>query len=190
MKFRFASAEDSTALLRIYLQYIDTPITFECGLPSKGEFTARIRDISREYPYLVCEEGGRIVGYAYAHRQRERAAYQWNAELSVYLDRAYTGKGLGKTFYQILMELLRLQGIRNVYGCVTVPNERSEGLHISMGFERIGTFHKTGYKCGKWQDVAWFEKAVAPYGVEPVPFVPICALPAEKLESILLPYWQ
>ena len=113
MKIRFASVEDSAALLRIYAQYINTPITFECELPPKEEFAARIRDISREYPYLVCEEDG-----------------------------------------------------------------------------RIGTFHKTGYKCGKWQDVAWFEKAVAPYGIEPGPVVPICALPAEKLESILSPYRQ
>ena len=188
MKIRFVSAADSAALLQIYAQYIDTPITFECELPSKEAFAARIRDISREYPYLVCEEGGRIVGYAYAHRQRERAAYQWNAELSVYLDGAYTGKGLGKNFYQILMELLRFQGIRNVYGCVTLPNEKSEGLHVSMGFERSGTFHNTGYKCGKWQDVAWFEKAIAPYGTEPVPIVPICSLPVEKLETILPPY--
>ena len=75
--FRFAAPADSAALLKIYGEYLDTPITFECALPSEAEFAGRIAAVGREYPYLVCLEKGRIVGYAYAHRQAERAAYQW-----------------------------------------------------------------------------------------------------------------
>lgn len=125
--FRFAAPADSAALLKIYGEYLDTPITFECALPSEAEFAGRIAAVGREYPYLVCLEKGRIVGYAYAHRQAERAAYQWNAELSVYLDRSCTSRGLGRRLYGALIDILRLQGIRTVYGCVTVPNERVRG---------------------------------------------------------------
>ena len=91
--------QTAPTLLKIYGEYLDTPITFECALPSEAEFAGRIAAVGREYPYLVCLEKGRIVGYAYAHRQAERAAYQWNAELSVYLDRSCTSRGLGRRLY-------------------------------------------------------------------------------------------
>ena len=116
MEIRFAGAADAQDLLGLYGQYIDTPITFECALPSRAEFARRIEGIGRAYPYLLCREGERTVGYAYAHRQMEREAYQWNAELSVYLDRAFTSRGLGGRLYRVLMELLRLQGVRTAYG--------------------------------------------------------------------------
>ena len=133
MKLRFAAEKDCRSLLAIYAQYIDTAVTFECWLPSEEEFTGRIRAITSNYPYLVCEDQGRIAGYAYAHRQMEREAYQWNAELSIYLDRAYTARGIGRRLYGALMELLRLQGVKNVYGGVTLPNAGSEGLHRALG---------------------------------------------------------
>lgn len=185
MKFRFASAADSPALLAIYSQYIDTPVTFEYRLPTEAEFTARIRDIAREYPYLVCEDGGGIIGYAYAHRQAERAAYQWNAELSVYLDQAHTGTGLGGRLYSMLMDLLRLQGIRTVYARVTSPNECSEGLHRRLGFRRMGIQSKAGYKNGAWRDVTWFEKDIAPYEPEPAPLLPFWQVPEAQALAIL-----
>ncbi len=185
MHIRFAKETDAQALLSIYGQYIDTSITFEYRLPTEAEFAARIRDIGAAYPYLVCEEDGRIVGYAYAHRQMERAAYQWNAELSIYLDREHTARGLGRRLYGLLMEILRLQGVRTVCGIVTVPNERSEQLHLSMGFHRAGTWHSAGYKSGAWHDVAWFEKHIAPFGKEPAPLLSIRQLPEAELEALL-----
>ena len=185
MEIGFASPRDTEELLAIYGQYIDTPITFECVLPTKEAFEERIRGITACYPYLVCRENGRIVGYAYAHRQAERAAYQWNAELSVYLDRSRTGQGLGRRLYTALMEMLRLQGIHTVYALVTVPNEKSEGLHGSMGFRHMGTHRSTGYKDGAWRDVAWFEKQIAPYDPDPAPLAPIGRVPAERLAEIL-----
>ncbi len=185
MKIRLATIADSGAILKIYAQYIDTPITFECTLPSEDEFVRRIGSITGTYPYLVCEERGEIVGYAYAHRQKEREAYQWNAELSVYIHQAYTGKGLGKSMYGILMEILKLQGVKTVYGGVTLPNEKSERLHISLGFKLLGIYHNTGYKCGRWYDVGWFEKAIAPYDLEVPPVLPIIHIPGEKIEEII-----
>ena len=185
MGIRFAVPADSTALLRIYAQYIDTPITFEYVLPSEAEFAARVADISRNYPYLICEEAGQILGYAYAHRQAERAAYQWNAELSVYLDRTCTAQGLGGRLYTTLIELLKLQKIRTVYGCVTMANEPCRKLHQKLGFELLGVYHKTGYKLGQWWDVGWYEKSIAPYGGDPEPPRSIREVPPEQIARIL-----
>lgn len=185
MKIRFATPGDSPALLKIYAQYITTPITFECALPTEREFAERIAGIAGFYPYLVCEEGGAIIGYAYAHRYKEREAYQWGAELSVYLDGNATSKGLGKKLCRILMEILKLQGIRTVYGAVTSPNAKSEGLHRSLGFAVLGTYHKTGYKDGRWHDVIWFEKQIAPYDDDPRPIVSIGAIAPSTLQEVI-----
>lgn len=184
-RIRLATVEDSSELLRIYAQYIDTPITFECVLPTCQEFAQRVGKIIEKYPYLVGEEGGKIIGYAYAHRQMGRQAYQWNAELSVYLDQNVTSQGWGKRLYQALMEILAQQGVQTVYGGVTLPNQKSARLHISLGFEPVGTYHSTGYKCGKWHDVVWFERAIGPYGLEPQPVVPIWQIPQERIQGIL-----
>lgn len=184
MTIRFATMDDCKALLEIYSQYIDTPITFECKLPTEQEFAARISDIAKDYPYLVCEANGRIIGYAYAHKHMEREAYQWNAELSVYLDKTFTSKGLGKKLYLALMEILKLQGVKTVYGGVTAPNPKSEGLHTSLGFQILGTYHKTGYKSGKWLDVIWYEKSIATYDSPPKPIVPINQIPREMLDRL------
>ncbi len=182
---RLAVPEDGPALARIYGQYIDTPVTFECIRPTDAEFSNRIRRISSIYPYLVCERDGQIAGYAYAHRQMERAAYGWNAELSIYLDAGHTSAGLGRRMYGVLMELLRLQGVHNVYGVVTVPNEKSERLHLGMGFRQIGVHRHTGYKCGAWWDVAWFERGLLPCTGEPEPLRTIDELPRMDVERIL-----
>lgn len=188
MDFRFATKNDSKQLLDIYGQYIETSITFEYVLPTKEEFRNRIIDISKYYPYLVCEEKGRIVGYAYAHRNMSRAAYQWNVELSIYIDKFYRSKGIGKKMYSILIDILKLQGIKTVYGCVTVPNEKSENLHKSIGFKSIGIYHNSGYKCGKWHDVQWFEKAIGTYDFQPKPIIPITEISKEKIEFIIKKY--
>ena len=157
MKIRLATENDNIDLLKIYEQYIETPITFEYKLPTEEEFKARIKNITKEYPYIVCEEDNKIVGYAYG----------WDAELSIYIDKYYTSKGIGKKFYKILIEILKLQGIKNIYGCVTIPNEKSEKLHKSLGFKMSGVFANTGYKCGNWQDVAYFEKIVGEHDINP-----------------------
>jgi L-amino acid N-acyltransferase YncA len=109
-RLRLAAIADAPAILEIYAQYMDTPITFETELPSLEEFEGRIRAITAEYPWIVCEdETGRIIGYAYGHKQLERAAYRWNAELSEYLDSRVTSKGIGKRMLLVLLELLKAQ---------------------------------------------------------------------------------
>ena len=188
MKIRLATPKDSSSLLKIYSEYINTPITFECTLPCTAAFSERIREITSFYPYLVCEKADKIIGYAYAHRQMERQAYNWNAELSVYIDSDFTSIGIGKKLYLILMEILKLQGIKTVYAGITLPNVKSEGLHKSLGFRQIGIYQSTGYKCGKWHDVAWFEKALAEYDYEPRPAAPIGMIPDEMIEKIIKKY--
>lgn len=182
---RLVKPADIAALLKIYAEYINTPITFECALPTEEDFSRRIAGISGFYPYLVCEEAGKVAGYAYAHRHMEREAYQWNAELSVYLDPSFKSKGLGKKLYGVLIEILRLQGIRTVYGCVTVPNEKSVALHEAMDFTPVGTYRNAGFKAGKWHDVTWFEKTIAPHNLAPGRIVSIDSIPEDRLQKIM-----
>ena len=181
---RFATPDDADALRAIYAQYIDGNITFEYDLPSSAEFRARIESISQTYPYLVHETDGTIDGYAYAHRHMERAAYQWGAELSVYLDRSVRGRGLGTALYTALIAILKCQGVRNVFGCVTLPNERSERLHRSLGFELVGTYAMAGYKNGAWRSVGWFQKSIAAYDT-PSPLRSVRDVDRAEIQQIL-----
>ncbi len=185
IKIRAAVPDDAADFLSVYGQYIDTEITFEYKLPELSEFRKRIEDVSAFYPYLACEFEGRVIGYAYAHRCFERAAYGWNAELSVYIDKAHLGRGIGKRMYLALMDILFEMGVVNVYGCVTSPNPKSEALHKSLGFSLAGTHHNTGYKNGRWIDVVWFEKRLTPQGEPPKPLIGINELGADRLHEIL-----
>lgn len=183
-KIRFVQEEDLPAIREIYGEYINTSVTFEYALPSPEEFEARVKEIVREYPYLVWEEEGKILGYAYAHRHMSRAAYGWNAELSIYFSGTARSRGRGKIIYEKLMEVLKLQNVRNVYGCVTVPNPDSQRLHGKMGFQLLGIFPKTGYKAGKWHDIAWYGKEIGEKQ-RPKAFIPVGKIEREMLEKIL-----
>lgn len=184
--FKMAAPEDTCAIRKIYEPYIkETVITFETEVPSLTEFAGRIESIRSDYPYIVCWLDHRIIGYAYAHRQMERAAYQWNAELSVYIQENSHQCGIGKRMYQALMEILKLQNIKNVYGGVTCPNIKSEKLHETLGFKRLGVYRRTGYKGGAWHDVVWFEKAIGEYEIPPEPFRSINDIAPERIEEIL-----
>lgn len=159
---RPAVPADAAALLAIYRPYVEeTAVTFEYEVPTAEEFARRILDFSGFYPYLVWEEDGQILGYAYAHRHKERAAYQWNVELSIYLAKDVCRQGIGSRLYGALIELLLLQGVQNFYGCVTMPNDASDALHKKMGFKLCSLWHHCGYKLGKWHDVAWYEMNIA-----------------------------
>ena len=182
---RMATPADCQDLLHIYGQYIDTVITFDCQLPTEQEFQKRYEETATEYPVLVSVEDGRITGYASAHPYKDKEAYQWGAELSIYLDPAFTGKGIGDKLYEALLNVLKIQGIRTVYGCVTSPNPRSERLHDAFGFRLVGRFHSAGYKNGAWHDVMWFEKQIAPYDEAPQPFQPITEIPREIIEGLI-----
>jgi phosphinothricin acetyltransferase len=186
---RLAEEADAAEIAGIYAHYVsETPITFEVEPPTADEIGNRIRSTSAEYPYIVCVSNDKIIGYAYAHRQKERAAYGWNAELSVYIDGAYQRGGIGKALYGALIDILRLQNVQNVYGGVTVPNMNSEKLHEHLGFVRLGTYHQTGYKLGRWHDVALFEKAIGEHGADPKPFVPLKNLDQDAVGEMLSQY--
>lgn len=185
MNLRFAEVKDAQAILDIYAQYIDKSVTFEWPLPTLSEFEERIRGIISFYPYLVAEEDGHIIGYAYAHRAQERAAYSWNSEFSVYIDSRCTKRGLGRLLYTKLLELSALQGIHNVYGVVTIPNDASFALHQSLGFHVAAHLTNAGYKAGKWHDVIWFEKRLIPHSDPPEPVKPFPTIDRKTAENII-----
>ena len=184
MSIRFAKPNDCQAMLAIYAPYINTTITFEQAVPSEEEFLSRIRTVQKEYPWIVWEEDGKILGYAYAHKFAERISYRPSAELSVYLDTAARGKGLGPKLYRALIAILQLQNVKSVYGIVTSPNERSEALHLALGFTRVSTLKNVGYKAG-WRDVSWFCKQIGPYDEPLLPFRPLGDIDASRLRAIL-----
>ena len=185
MLLRQASLSDLPAILDIYAQYMDTPITFELEVPAPDVFARRMRSVQTMYPWLAAEENGKILGYAYAHCPWERAAYQWNAELSIYLDRQAAGKGLGKRLYKAMLSLLACQNVRCALGCVTVPNAASERLHASLGFKEAARFERSGYKNNAWHDVVWFSLPLVDDALPPSPLIPFADLPKERVEAIL-----
>ena len=172
LRIRLASADDADGIRAVYAPFVSTPVTFEEEVPSREAYRKRIESICEKYPCLVAEEGGRIVGFAYAHELRERIAFQWNAELSVYLAPAAQGRGAGSRLYAALIELLRLTGIKAVYGVVTSPNPASERLHSAFGFALMGVQPHAGFTCGAWHDVAWYVREIAPFEDAPAPPAP------------------
>lgn len=183
---RSARPEDASEILKIYEPYIKkTTITFEYEVPSSEEFRSRMTGIIGAYPYLVCEADGKILAYAYAHRFHERAAYQWDAELSVYVEEEHTGLGMGKALYYALMEILKLQNVKNVYALVTSPNEKSEALHLGMGFRLEGLNRKTGYKMGKWLDVSCFVKNIGTHECDPEGIKPFSEVEQTDVDRII-----
>lgn len=181
---RTALPSDGAVLAAIYAPYTETAITYEYPAPTADEFSERIASISAEYPFIVCEDNGVAVGYAYAHRYRVRAAYDWDAELSIYFDREKTGRGLGKPLYSALLDLLRLQGFVNIYGTVSAPNPASERLHESLGFTHVFTDFKTGWKLGRWHDLIFYHMQLAPYDKAPKPITPFPELDVKAVSEI------
>lgn len=184
MNIRFAKREDARALLEIYRQYINTTVTFEEELPTPAEFEGRISEISEKYPYLVAQEGGRILGYAYAHEFGERSALRFAAELTVYVDQNCRGKGLGKVLYRCLLALLTLQGVRYFSARVTSENRESMDFHRKLGFKEAGMLEKIAYKNGSWVGLCYLEKRITEDHGIPA-FVPLHCLPGELLDSTL-----
>ena len=172
LHIRLASTDDADGIRAVYAPFVDTPVTFEEEAPSCEAYRERIAEICEKYPCLVAEEGGRVVGFAYAHELRERIAFQWNAELSVYLAPDAQGQGVGSRLYAALIELLRLMGIKAAYGVVTSPNPASERLHRAFGFALMGVQPHAGFTCGAWHDVAWYVREIAPFEDEPAPPAP------------------
>lgn len=164
IRFRPVKPCDAAALVEIYRPYVEIKTaSLEYDTPSVDEFTRRIETISAEFPYIVCELDGRIIGYAYAHRYKERFGYRFCAELTIYLAGDCTKQGIGRRLYSALIELLGLMGYKNLYGIVTDPNPGSFALHRSLGFTETGREHLAGVKFGKWLDVVLFERQLGDY---------------------------
>lgn len=176
---RIADPEDAERLLEIYAPYVEnTAITFEYDVPSLEEFRSRIEHTLRRYPYLVSEREGEILGYAYASAFKERAAYAWSVETSIYIRTDAKRLGLGKLLYTALEEALRLQNITNVNACIahpTVPDEyltlNSEQFHEHLGYRLVGRFTGCAYKFGRWYDMVWMEKYIGEHSAEPLPVI-------------------
>lgn len=165
---RLAVENDSVSLLNIYGEFIrNTAVTFETAVPSVLEFSKRISDVVESLPWLVCEIDGEIIGYAYASKHRERAAYRWSVDVTVYINPQYHRKHIATALYTALIELLKLQGYYSAYAGISLPNLKSEEFHKSFGFKPVGVFHNVGYKFDEWRDVKWFELALSDYSKNP-----------------------
>jgi L-amino acid N-acyltransferase YncA len=184
---RLAKPADAKGILNIYAQYIQTTsFTFETEVPSEEEFAERIRTYLLNWPWLVCEIDGVIAGYAYAARHRERTAYQWSTESSVYIHDDYQRAGIAKVLYNALIEILKKQGFRNVYAVINLPNDKSVAFHESCGFKYFATYEKVGYKLGKWKNVGWWRLIINEFGDEPVAPIHFSKLGKEFLPGLFI----
>jgi phosphinothricin acetyltransferase len=158
---RIATASDAAAIAAIYRPIVEsTVVSFEVDPPGEPDMRKRIQDTVRVYPWLVCEIGGEVAGYAYASRHNERAAYQWSVNTSVYVHASFRRDGVGRYLYTSLLGILAAQGFFNAYAGITLPNPASVGLHERMGFEPLGVYRRVGYKQGAWHDVGWWQLAL------------------------------
>ena len=156
---RMATIEDIPAMLEIYGPYIlNTTVTFEYTVPGKDEFIARFAAITAQFPWLVWEENGTVLGYAYASAPFTRAAYQWCAEPSIYLAPSVHGKGIGRQLYTALEAILLRQGYRVLYALITQENTASLAFHERLGYRQTACLPRCGFKFGRWLGVTWMEK--------------------------------
>ena len=180
---RVALPQDAWQLMEIYAPYVtETAITFETDVPTATAMLRRRDEIVGRYPYLVIEQDNTILGYAYAHAFNARAAYDWSAEVSIYLRMDERRKGFGGTLYRRLEEILRAQGVKNLNACIACPKEAigddaylthdSIDFHAHLGYQLVGRFHDSGYKFGRWYDMVWMEKMI---GEHRTPAAPIRA---------------
>ena len=173
MEIRLATAADVPAMLEIYRPYVEnTTITFEYETPSLQAFAARFAAITAAYPWLVAQQDGVVVGYAYASRAKERAAYQWDADMSIYLAPAAQGQGVGRALYERLEAELRPLGYCTLYAVITGENTGSVAFHKAMGYTHRATLPQSGFKHGRWLDVVWYEKSLCEKTPNPAPVRP------------------
>ena len=165
---RLANPGDGPALAEIYRPAVaDNATSFELEPPDGAEMARRVARCMEKTPWLVCERHGRVVGYAYGGMHRDRAAYQWSVEVSAYVHHDFHKQGIARALYASLFAALAVQGYRNAYAGITLPNDASVALHTAMGFTPVGVYRAIGYKFGAWHDVAWLERELAPRIMDP-----------------------
>ena len=191
-KIRVASPEDAPEILAIYAPYVEkTAITFEYDIPSLPEFRGRIERRLTKYPYLVAEQDGEILGYAYTSAFVGRAAYQWAEETTIYLKENKRKTGLGRKLYRALEDICRARNVLNLNACIGWPEaedtyltRNSAQFHGHLGYRMVGEFQKCGYKFGRWYNMVWMEKLLGEHPDVPEPVIPFPELKAEVLEKI------
>ena len=183
---RIATDADASSILDIYAPFIEnTSYTFETEVPTLDSFKERINSYLQNWPWLVCEIDGVITGYAYAGRHRERIAYQWSIESSVYIHDDHQRAGVGKALYTALIRILKMQGYRNLYAVINLPNDRSVAFHEKLGFEYFATYKNVGYKLGKWKNVGWWQLQLNEYSYEPLPPIKFSEMDKKKIDELL-----
>jgi len=177
ISLRPAASDDAAAILDIYAPVVrDTAASFEVKPPSVTEMQARVQTILADYPWLVAERDGRILGYAYASRHRPRPAYQWVVETSIYVHPDARRQGLAARLYTALFDILQLQGLYKAYAVITLPGLSSVGLHESLGFRQFAVYKAVGFKLGAWRDVGWWERVLRPAQHPPEAPIPFSTL--------------
>jgi L-amino acid N-acyltransferase YncA len=160
VNIRDALPVDAAAIAEIYRPLVErTIISFELDAPDAAEMRSRIRSITRSYPWLVAVDSGAVIGYAYGCRHRDRAAYASSLDVSVYVDGAVRGRGVGSALYAALFRRLEQAGpFHRAFAGIALPNDASVALHKKHGFEPVGIYREVGCKFGRWIDVAWWQR--------------------------------
>ena len=164
---------------------LHTATTFETEIPPIENMEHRIVAYQENWPWLVYESGGVIAGYAYATKHRERTAYQWCAESSVYIAENFQGKGIANSLYTALFKILQFQGCRNVYAGITLPNDRSVSFHKKFGFKFMAEYKNIGYKLSRWRSVSWWELQLNAHSPGPDAPIKLPEVPISFLENTL-----
>ncbi len=174
MEIRLARTGDAPGCLEIYSPVVlETAVSFEITPPTAGELSSRMADVLTYAPWLVCQDGNRIAGYAYASRFRARPAYQWSVEVTVYVGSRWRKNGIASALYRNLLDCLRAQGFVNAYAGITLPNPGSVALHEKLGFRNIATLESTGYKLNQWHDLGWWHLPLVEPASRPDPPLPL-----------------
>jgi len=174
---RTATTADADQIAGIYAPSVVSAATsFEREPPSAAEMARRVGETLVTHPWLVVERSGEILGFARAGRFKDRAAYDWSVETSVYIRADVHRAGVGRALYTAMLGILVLQGYYAAYAGATLPNAASAGLHESMGFTPVGVYRAAGYKFGAWHDVGWWQRLLQPLAVDPHPPHPLAAV--------------
>jgi L-amino acid N-acyltransferase YncA len=165
---RLATAFDSSAIAAIYRPYCEgSAVSFEQVAPNAVEIATRIASVTTQRPWIVLEDAGAIVGYAYAGPHNERWAYRWSVNTAIYVSSTHQRRGAGRALYVTLFDVLRHLGYYRAVAGITLPNPASVGLHEALGFALVGVYREIGYKLGAWRDVGWYEAEIQPHVAEP-----------------------
>jgi L-amino acid N-acyltransferase YncA len=163
-RLRLAVPADAADFAAIYAPFcLETAVSFETTAPDEGQMRERINTLMQQYPWLVAvSETGDVLGYAYAGKHRERAAYRWSVDFTTYLAPKAKRRGIGTELCHALIKICQALGYCRAFAGITLPNEASVRLHEKIGFRPIGVYRRVGFKLGRWHDVGWWSLDLLP----------------------------